>query len=242
MARSEKDGGKGRQDAKSRAGKKAKAPVPVDPPFARLCLVTPPAFDPQTFAPVLDAALNGGDVATLFIIAEGLDAATLSAAAGRLIPIAQANGVAVIVGSAALLEDLAADGLDVQGGLSPLVDAVGRFHPGRIVGASGIHGRHEAMVLAETECDYLFFGRFDGDTDAAIHAKTLDLAAWWSALFEIPAIVMGGRDLDCVREAAEARIEFIALRHAVWDHPEGPAAAIAEANRIMLAAQAEPAA
>ena len=34
-------------------------------PRARLYLITPPQLDPQDFAPVLDAALTAGDVASL---------------------------------------------------------------------------------------------------------------------------------------------------------------------------------
>lgn len=238
MSRSNKSAGN-TPAGKSRRSGTSKANQPVDPPFGRLCLVTPPLFDPQDFAPRLEGVLARGDVASLFIIAEGLDAAALARATEQLVPIAQANGVAAIASSAALIDRTGADGLDVSEGLASLVEAAGRLRPAHIVGASNIHSRHEAMLLAETECDYLFFGRFDGDGDPAIHDKTLDLAAWWSALFEIPAIVMGGRDLASVREAVEARIEFIALRRAVWDHPAGPEAAIAEASRLVLALEAE---
>jgi len=232
MAQSKRSGGEGRKQAK-------KGPQPVDPPFARLCLITPSAFDPALFAPVLDAALNAGDVASLIIAAEGLSREALAVAAERLVPIAQANGVAAIVAERAALDPSGADGLNVATGLSDLVDAVGALRPARIVGASGIHSRHEAMVFAEADCDYLFFGRFDGDTGPAIHEGALELAAWWSALFEIPAIVMGGGALDCIAEAARARIEFVALRNAVWSHPGGAASAVAEAHRLVLAAQAE---
>jgi thiamine-phosphate pyrophosphorylase len=89
------------------------------------------------------------------------------------------------------------------------------------------------MELGECVPDYLFFGRLDGDTGDEIFPKALDLAAWWSSLFEIPAVVMGGRKLESVAAAAEAGIEFVALRHAVWKHPAGPAAAVAEANRLL---------
>lgn len=222
---------------KEKRGKKKAEPI--EPPFARLCLITPPAFDAVSFAPVLDAALRAGEVASLIIAMEGLDPSARKAAAERLVPIAQANGTAAIVTDRALLDRCGADGLHVDTGLADLLRAVDALRPDRIVGGGGIHTRHDAMLLAETECDYLFFGRFDGDTAPAIHDKTLDLAAWWSALFEIPAIVMGGSDLASIGEAAAARVEFIALRSAIWTHPDGPAAAVESAHRLVLAAQAE---
>ena len=217
---------------KDKRGKKKAEPI--EPPFARLCLITPPAFDAVAFAPVLDAALRAGEVASLIIAMEGLELSGRQAAAERLVPIAQANGTAAIVTDRALLDHCGADGLHVDTGLADLRRAVDALRPDRIVG-----GRHDAMLLAETECDYLYFGRFDGDTAPAIHDKTLDLAAWWSALFEIPAIVMGGSDLASIGEAAAARVEFIALRSAIWSHADGAAAAVETAHRLVLAAQAE---
>ncbi len=218
---------------------KRKGAQPIDPPFARLCLVTPPVFEPAAFAPLLDATLASGAVTSLIIPAEGFAPDQRLAACDKLVAIAQANNVAAIVTDPSLLVASRADGLHVGDGIAELRRAVTAFRPDRIVGAGGIHSRHDAMLLAETECDYLFFGRFDGDDGAMIHDKTLDLAAWWSALFEIPAIVMGGTGIDCLAEAAAARIEFVALRSAVWEHPDGPAAAVAAANAIILASQPE---
>lgn len=232
MAKSTKSGSSPQTSSKKKG-------AAVDPPFARLCLITPPVFDLATLAPLLDGALASGEVASVIIATEGLAPDLRLAAAEKLVPIAQANGAAAILTASDLVLRAGADGLHVTGGISDLRRAVDEWRPDRIVGSGGIHSRHEAMLLAETECDYLFFGRFDGDDGAAIHEKTLDLAAWWSALFEIPAIVMGGTSLDCVAEAAAARIEFIALRSAVWDHPDGPAKAVEAAARLVLAAQPE---
>ena len=39
------------------------APKMISPPACRLYLVTPPAFDPAAFAPLLAEALDAGDVA-----------------------------------------------------------------------------------------------------------------------------------------------------------------------------------
>jgi len=59
-------------------------------------------------------------------------------------------------------------------------------------------------------------------------------------MFVIPAIVMGGNSLASVSQAADAGIEFVALCRAVFDHPD-PAAAVAEANRLLSAvAEATP--
>jgi thiamine-phosphate pyrophosphorylase len=219
--------------------KKKKSAQP-EPLFGRLCLVTPADADPETFAPLLEAALGAGDVASLIVAGDNANPSALQKMAEKLAPIAQANGVAVIVlNDSRLMARAHADGIHVDTGIEPLREAVEALHPDNIVGAGGITTRHEAMLAAETDCDYIFFGRLDGDTIDAIYDKTFDLAAWWSAVFEIPCIVMGGRKIESVIEAVDARIEFVALRMAVWDHPEGPAAAVEAANRLIAERQVE---
>jgi len=211
-----------------------------EPMFARLCLVTPGELDAVRFAPLLDAALRSGDVASLILDLAHLDAEAAAFAAERLVPIAQANGVAAIIaGDWSLVQASGADGVLVAAGQAELRRAVETFHPDRIVGGGGLKTRHEAMLAGETDCDFLFFGRLDGDTSNEIFDKALDMAAWWSVVFEIPAMVMGGRVLGSVIEAVDARVEFVALRDAVWLHPDGAPAAVAEANRLIAARQME---
>ena len=203
---------------------------------ARLCLVTPAVGDPAGFAPRLADALSGGDVATLIVTAA---AANLQALAEAAVPLAQARDVAVLVHNDTRVAGRAkADGVHVDSGIADLRDAVATLRPRRIVGAGGFMTRHDAMLAGEADPDYLFFGRLDGDTEDGIFPKALDLAAWWSSVFVIPAIVMGGKAIASVDEAAAAGIEFVALRDAVWSHPGGPSAAVAEANRRLAAVPA----
>jgi thiamine-phosphate pyrophosphorylase len=202
----------------------------------RLCLVTPPGVAPETFAPILDEALAGGDVASLIITAEPAGLAPLAKA---LVPIAQARGVAALIhNDTQLAGHTRADGVHVDSGIADLTAAMSSLRPEKIVGAGGLRSRHEAMVAGERDPDYVFFGRLDGDTGPAIFDKALDLARWWAEIFRIPGIVMGGASLESVREARDAGVEFVALRRAVFDHPAGAQAAVAEANRI-IAAEAE---
>jgi len=207
--------------------------MPARKPATRLCLVTPPVVDPATFPATLKSALAAGDVATLFITGDGSPAST-QRIAEVLAPVAQSAGVAAIVlNDTRLLGRANADGVHIDSGVTDLASALERFRGKKIVGAGGVRSRHEAMQAGEREPDYLFFGKLDGDSADTIFPKALDLASWWSGLFEIPAVVMGGHAVASAIEAAEAHIEFVALRTAVWDHPEGPAVAIAEANRIL---------
>jgi thiamine-phosphate pyrophosphorylase len=98
------------------------------------------------------------------------------------------------------------------------------------------------MEIAEADPDYLFFGKLDGDSGDEIFPRALELASWWSSVAVIPAIVMGGSSVASVDAAAANGIEFVALSRAVWEHPRGPAAAVAEASARLAELAREPAA
>jgi thiamine-phosphate pyrophosphorylase len=202
----------------------------------RLCLVAPSTLDPATFPEVLAGALRGGDVAALILA--GVD----ESLAKRLVPIAQDADVAALVPDDTRIAGRArADGVHIETGMGELKLALEKLRGRSIVGAGNLRSRHEAMTAGEVEPDYLFFGRLDGDTAPEIFRKALDLASWWSGLFEIPAMLMGGNAVASVAAAAAAGIEFVALRSAVWDHPAGPAAATAEANQLIRSTARVPA-
>lgn len=203
----------------------------VEADRCRLCLVTPSGATPETFASVLGDTLAGGDVASLIITALPADLGRVAEAA---VPIAQAHGVAALIhNDAELALKSEADGVHIDDRRADLPALVARLHPQWIAGVGNLSTRHDAMSAGETEPDYAFFGRLDGDTAAGIFPKALELARWWAALFEIPAMVMGGAELASVSQARDAGVEFVALRRAVWEHHDGPAAAVAAANRLL---------
>ena len=205
----------------------------------RLCLATPHDIDPAEAAKLVDDALAGGDVASLIIVGEG---DSLQRLAEAIVPRAQARGVAaLILNDTRIAGRTHADGVHIDTGIADLAAATGKLRPKLIVGAGGIRSRHEAMEAGEANPDYLFFGRLDGDRDDDVFHKALDLAGWWSEVFLIPAMVMGGRTLASVETAAREGIEFVVLSKAVFADPRGPANAVEEAN-LRLSRVAESAA
>ena len=201
----------------------------------RLCLVTPSGGSPEGLGTMVDAALSAGDVASLIVTA---DAADLARLAQVTVPIAQAHGVAALIhNDRQIAAATGADGVHFDGRVTELRACIDDLHPDRIVGAGNLTSRHDAMAAGEAEPDYVFFGRLDGDTGEEIFPKALGLAEWWAGLFQIPAVVMGGSDLNSVQQARDAGIEFVALRRAVWEHPDGPADAVALANRLLAEAR-----
>lgn len=209
----------------------------------RLYLVTPPRLDPD-FKEELEAALRAGDVAALLIALNDAGDEELQQVAEALTPIAQGFGAAVLIaGDSRIVGRARADGIHIADGAEALADAIDRLQrQNLIVGAGNLKTRHEAMLAGETGADYLFFGMLDKPEEPEIHPKTVALGAWWAELFEPPAVVLAGSDIASVADAAATGADFIALREAVWSHPDGPAAAVTEAMRLMAAGTAEDAA
>ena len=184
--------------------------------------------------------MAGGDVACLIIAPAASSPAALQRVAEILTPIAQAHGVAALVSAdTRIAARVGADGVHIDTGIDDLRLAVEAFRPKRIVGAGGVASRHEAMTVGELDPDYVFFGNLATDPAVAIPTATLELAAWWCALTEVPGMIMGG-DLASVEDAAAAGIDFVALGRAIWEDPRGPAAAVEDANRRLAAAVATP--
>lgn len=201
----------------------------------RLFLVTPPLVDLDAFPARLAEALAAAEIGAV-LIAPGPGQAAEDVAR-RLVPIVQDAGAAALIGDDTRIAGrVGADGVHIGTGLGDLRNAVESFRGSRMVGAGNIHSRHTAMEAGELDVDYVFFGRPHGDTHDGAHGKALDLAQWWAELMEIPAVVMAGRSLDSVAEAAATGAAFVALHEAVWSHAGGSG----EAVRKAVAALNEP--
>ncbi|MGH6924598.1 MAG: thiamine phosphate synthase [Propylenella sp.] len=203
------------------------------PEAPRLFLIAPPRLDAERFAPLLAEALAAGDVAAVLIASEARGKAA-EAIAAKLVPIVQSAGAAAIVADdTRLAGHVRADGVQIGTGRDDLRLAVESFRPKRIVGSGNLASRHAAMEAGELEPDYLFFGSPHGDTYDRPHPKALDLAEWWCDLMQLPAVVMAGRSLDSVAEAAATGAAFVALHDAVWSHSGGPAEAVSQAETAL---------
>ena len=210
-------------------------------PIARLYLVTPPIAEPQTFAPRLAEACAAGAVAAVLLRLEAADERTLTKRVKALAPLAQERGAAVLVsapGDADLAAVAARGGADgVQVGAGPaLVRALRERLKERSIGAGGIRSKDDAMMLGEAGADYLMFGEPRPDGSLPPVDAVAERAAWWAEIFETPCVAFAPT-LDAVERLAATGAEFVALAEAVWDHPDGPAAAV----RAALAALPAPA-
>ncbi len=191
----------------------------------QLYLITPANPD-AAFPATLMALLNAVQVSALLVRRGDATDAAYARRAAEIINIGQGAGCAVLLeDDAVLAKRLAADGVHAGTGPEAAHDAVLALKPKLIVGAGNVQSRHDAMTMGEMDVDYVFFGPLEGQTNPA----ACELAEWWAATFEIPAVLS---DPGATPETVDARgAEFIALSTSIWSatSPAAAAKAIADA-------------
>lgn len=199
----------------------------------RLYLITPPRIaDPSAFADLLADVMADADIAVLQIRLKDVADAELRRIARRLIPIGQEAGAAVLINDRPdLAAELGADGVHVGQTDASCARARAIIGPDRVVGVTCHDSRHLAMKAGEAGADYVAFGAFfPTATKAAPSRATPDLLGWWSELFEIPCVAIGGITIDNCAGLAQAGADFVAVSAGIWSHPLGPKAAVAAFN------------
>ncbi|SRR5579862_2489177 len=200
----------------------------------RLYLITPPAFDPDKFAPDLEAALSGGDVACLQLLKDVPDDVVRRATA-ILQPITQAHDVAFIMNDRPdLAAELGCDGVHVGEEDMPYAEARRLVGPDGIVGVTCGNSRDRAIAAAEAGADYVAFGAFfpSPTKGGAKHRATLDTLRDWSETTVVPCCAIGGITQENCGPLVEAGADFLAVISAIWSHPAGPRAAVAQFNDV----------
>lgn len=192
----------------------------------RLYLFTPPIGADGTFLPILEEALAAADVACVLLHLDVSDDGTAKKAIRDVAAVVQRRGAALLVsGWSAVIARAGADGIHVPGIPARLAEAIASFKPERIVGAGAIRSRHDAMQVAESGADYVMFGEPAQDGRTPPLEAVVERTGWWAALFEVPCVAYAP-DLGAVPVLADAGADFVAVGHAVWNHDQGPAAAM----------------
>ncbi len=212
-----------------------------DAPPTRLYLITPPRFDAAAFSYVLAGALDAGDVAAVQLRLKDVDEETIRRTARELRTVTGPHDVALILNDRPdLAAELECDGVHVGQDDVPYAEARRLVGPERIVGVTCHDSRHLAMVAAEAGADYVAFGAFfPTATKSAPTRADPEILQWWSSLFEVPCVAIGGITVDRCRPLIRAGADFLAVSSGVWDHPDGAAAAVRAFNTEMARSREE---
>jgi thiamine-phosphate pyrophosphorylase len=94
--------------------------------------------------------------------------------------------------------------------------------------------RHLAMEAGEAGADYVAFGAFYPTTTKEVrHRPEPSILGWWTTLFELPCVAIGGITPANARPLVEAGADFLAVCGAVWNDTRGPAAAVAAFDAVL---------
>lgn len=206
-------------------------------PACRLYLVTPNelstgAIGLGAFADQLAAALDAGDVACVQLRLKNVDDTTFLHAARLLGPIVQDRGAAFLVNDRPdIAAQSGADGVHIGQDDAGYAEARRLVGDDAIVGVTCHDSRHLAMVAAEDGADYVAFGAFfpSGSKDAKTRASP-EILRQWSEVTTVPCVAIGGITVENCGSLVEAGADFLAVIGAVWNHPQGPAAAVKAFN------------
>jgi len=201
----------------------------------RLYLISPERLDhPSIFADELRAALDGGDVAAFQLRLKNVDDAAIARAADALRPICQQRGVAFFMNDRPdLAVKLDCDGVHIGQDDMACAEARRIVGPDRQIGVTAKASRHLAMEAAEAGADYVAFGAFFLSTTKNVTTPaSLEILEWWSGLMEVPCVAIGGITVENCQPVIAAGADFLAVAGGVWNHKDGPQAAVRAFNDI----------
>jgi thiamine-phosphate pyrophosphorylase len=202
----------------------------------RLYLVTPQVADAAAFARQLGPLLAAADIAAVLLRLAPAGEAELVRRIRTLAAVVQRAGAALVLdGHADLVGRSGADGAHLTD-IHAFNDAVERLKPERIAGAAGMNTRHDAMLAAEADANYVMFGEPDLNGERPSLGAIEDRVAWWAEVFQPPCVAFAAR-LEEVGPLAEAGADFVAVGDCIWNDPRGPAAAIANAAEQLTLAE-----
>ena len=187
---------------------------------------------------MLAAALDGGDVACVQLRLKDAGDDELRRACDLLRPVAHDRGVAIILNDRPdLVAETGCDGAHIGGDDMAYAEARRHLGDDAILGVSCYDSPHLAMAAAEAGADYVAFGAFyPTETKVAEANPSPEILTNWQSAMLVPCVAIGGIKIDNCAALVHAGADFLAVVSAIWDHPEGPAAAVAAFNTAIAEA------
>ncbi len=212
---------------------------PLDPGFAarferdhrrprcQLYLISPLEVGGD-FPERLARALDAGPVAAFQFRVKDIDQHAAAKLAEPLQRICADREIAFIVNdSVSLAKRIGADGVHLGQDDGDARDARAELGKSVQIGVTCHDSRHLAMEAGEAGVDYVAFGAFyPTTTKETRHRPDPSIMSWWTTLFELPCVAIGGITPVNAPPLIAAGADFIAVSGSVWNTPGEEAAAI----------------
>jgi thiamine-phosphate pyrophosphorylase len=183
----------------------------------------------------LQEALAAGSVAAFQFRVKDIDQHKAAELAAPLQKICLDHDVAFIVNdSISLAKRIKADGVHLGQDDGDPREARSVLGKDTQIGVTCHNSRHLAMEAAEAGADYVAFGAFyPTSTKEVEHQAELETVELWSQFTEVPCVAIGGITPENAKPLIEAGADFLAVSGAVWNHPDGPGAAVKAFNALL---------
>jgi thiamine-phosphate pyrophosphorylase len=183
----------------------------------------------------LGEALSAGPVAAFQFRVKGIDQHKAVELATPLQEICARHDVAFIVNdSIALAKRIKADGVHLGQSDGDPREARQELGKDAQIGVTCHNSRHLAMEAAEAGADYVAFGAFyPTSTKEVEHQAELETLELWSQFTEVPCVAIGGITALNAVPLIKAGADFLAVSGAIWNDPDGPAAAVGKISKLL---------
>lgn len=190
----------------------------------QIYLLTPAAFDVESFPAVLAQVLDDHDVACVRLALASKDEGELGRAADALREVCHARDVAIVIDShVALAEKHGLDGVHLLDGARSVRDVRKTLGADAVVGAFCGATRHDGMTAGEIGADYVAFGPAGASGLGTGEQAEKELFEWWSLMIEVPVVAEGALDVDTIKSLTP-HTDFFAIGDEIWGQDDPSAA------------------
>ena len=146
-------------------------------------------------------------------------------------------GIAFIVNdSMQLAKRLGADGVHLGQQDGDVREARALLGPQAQIGVTCHDSRHLAMAAGEAGADYVAFGAFyPTATKPSSYRPNPGILSWWSSIFEVPCVAIGGITPANAKPLIDAGADFLAVCQAVWS-VDDPTKVVADFSGLLATA------
>ena len=210
-------------------------PPPKRTQPCRLYFISPQEVG-GSFPDRLKAAVGDDVVAAFQLRVKDISEHELARLAEPLQRICADAGVAFIVNdSMQLAKRLGADGVHLGQQDGDIREARALLGPQAQIGVTCHDSRHLAMDAGEAGADYVAFGAFYPTTTKPSHYRPDPaILSWWSSVFEVPCVAIGGINPANARPLIDAGADFLAVCQAVWS-VDDPTKVVSEFSDLLSA-------
>ncbi|MEI4486326.1 thiamine phosphate synthase [Frigidibacter sp. MR17.14] len=182
----------------------------------QIYLITPPAFELETFPDTLARVLDSVEIACLRLSLATRDEDRLLRAADACRLVAHERDVPIVIDThVKFVERLGLDGVHLTDGARSVRTARKELGEDAIVGAYCAASRHDGMTAGELGADYVAFGPAGATALGTGTRAELELFAWWSEMIEVPVVAEGALDAATLAELAGVT-DFVGIGEEIW--------------------------